>query len=367
MKNLVLKIIIVILFNGCSSVYLGLKDYPDFNPELQEDQLGDLILPYEDGLRTTNQNKEYEWWYFDAKLDDGSIAVVYFWKIKALKDFYYIGVNYNKADGTEFKKIKFFKQKDIFFETDSCNVQYKNNQFVGNLEKYKIKIDPLDFDGFGLDIELNSKIKPYRPQDGIINAGKDYFAWLAAVPNGTVNGKLIFNNNEKSITGTGYHDHNWGNIELQKLFDNWLWFRGTVGQYTVIGYELNTTSSRGGYSIPGIFIADSSGIIYENYGQNGIFTSKENLITDLYKKNDESLFSKLKILTKDNFYLEIEGTEVIENLFLFDVNQTPIVPFLFSFSNIDPYYTRYKSKVVLQLPNQKKYIGEGVLEIMDLK
>ena len=87
MKNLVLKIIIVILFNGCSSVYLGLKDYPDFNPELQEDQLGDLILPYEDGLRTTNQNKEYEWWYFDAKLDDGSIAVVYFWKIKAFKDF----------------------------------------------------------------------------------------------------------------------------------------------------------------------------------------------------------------------------------------------------------------------------------------
>lgn len=360
-------IISTLFLNGCSNLYLGSKDYTDFDPQLQANQLGNTILPYEDGLRTNSENKEYEWWYFDAKLDDGSIAVVYFWKIKAIKDFYYIGVNYNKPDGTEYKKIKFFKKNDTFFEKDSCNVQYNNNHFIGNLEKYKIKINPDDFDGFGLDIELNATIKPYRPQDGIINAGKDYFAWLAAVPNGLVNGKLTYNNEEINISGSGYHDHNWGNIELQKLFDDWLWFRGTVGEYTIIGYELNTTSARGGYSIPGIFIADSTGIIYENYGQNGIFTSKENLITGLYKKNNEALFSKLKILTNDNFYLEIEGVEVIENLYLFDVHKTPFIPFLFSLSNIDPYYTRFKSKVTLKLPNQNPMIGEGVLEIMDLK
>ena len=307
------------------------------------------------------------WWYFDAKLDDGSIAVVYFWKINAIKDFYYIGVNYNKPDGTEYKKIKFFKSKETFFSKDSCNVKYNNNVFVGNLDSYLIKIDPKDFDGFGLDIKLDSKIDPYRPQDGIINAGEDYFAWLAAVPNGNVSGTLTYENIQNKIKGSGYHDHNWGNIELQKLFDNWLWFRGTVGQYTIIGYELNTISSRGGYSIPGIFIADSLGIIYENYGQNGIFTAKENLITDLYEKNNEPLYSKLKIITTDDFYIEIEGTEVIENLYLFDVNNIPVLPNLFQFSDIDPYYTRYKSKVKLQLPNEAILTGEGVLEIMDLK
>ena len=358
---------LIIILSSCSQIYLGSKDYPDFNPQLQSNQLGDNVLLYEDGLRTNHQNKEYEWWYFDTKLDDGSIAVVYFWKIKALKDFYYIGVNYNKPDGTEFKKIKFFKSKDTFFSKDSCNVQYKNNVFIGNLEKYNIKIDPIDFDGFGLDIVLKSEIPAYRPQDGIINAGDDYFAWLAAVPNGNVQGQITFENQKFNISGSGYHDHNWGNIELQKLFDNWLWFRGTVGQYTIIGYELNTIDSRGGYSIPGLFIADSTGIIYESYGQNGIFTSKENLIKNLYDKNDEALFSKLKIITTDNFYLEIEGTEVIENLYLFDLHKTPIIPFLFSFSNIDPYYTRYKSKVMLQLPDETIYKGQGVLEIMDLK
>ena len=367
LKFNILLIMVIFLLSGCSTLYLGSKEYPNFNPELQSNKLGDLVLPYEDGLRTNNQNKEYEWWYFDAKLDDGSIVVVYFWKIKAIKDFYYIGVNYNRNDGYEYKKIKFFKQKDTFFEKDSCNIQYQNNHFIGNLENYKIKIDPNDFDGFGLDINLKSSVKPYRPQDGIINAGQDYFAWLAAVPNGKINGQLTLNGETIDISGSGYHDHNWGNIELQKLFDNWLWFRGTVGQYTIIGYELNTTNARGGYSIPGIFIADSSGIVYENYGQNGIFTSKENLITDLYSKNNEPLFSKLKILTNDKFYLEIEGIDVIENLYLFDVHNNPVIPFLFQLSDIDPYYTRYKSKVILQLPDETLYEGEGVLEIMDLK
>ena len=370
MSRIAIKIItifFIILLTGCARIYLGKSDYPDFNPTLQANQLGDTVLLYEDGLRTSGLNKEYEWWYFDAKLDDGSIAVVYFWKINTIKDIYYIGVNYNKPDGTEYKKIKFFKSKDTFFSTDSCNVQYKENSFIGNLKNYEIKISPKDFDGFGLDLTLNSKISAYRPQDGIISAGGDYFAWLAAVPNGNVSGTLTFENKQYKITGNGYHDHNWGNIELQKLFDNWLWFRGTVGEYTVIGYELNTTSSRGGYSIPGIFIADSTGIIYENYGQNGIFTSKENLITDLYKYNNEPLFSKLKIITKDGFYLEIEGLDVIENLNLFDVNNIPLLSNLFQLSKIDPYYTRYKSKVVLQLPDGLSYEGEGVLELMDLK
>ena len=103
--SLGLLVILIFFLSSCSRIYLGKKDYPDFNPELQANQLGEIVLPYEDGLRTTGQPKEYEWWYFDTKLDDGSIAVVYFWKINAVKDIYYIGVNYNKPDGTEYKKI----------------------------------------------------------------------------------------------------------------------------------------------------------------------------------------------------------------------------------------------------------------------
>ena len=367
MKKNISIILIVLFCTSCNSLYLGVKDYDNFDPELQKNKLGKKVSIWEDGMRTNANNGEYEWWYFDAKLDDGSVIVAYFWTLSALDDIYYIGVNYNKPDGTEYKKIKFFNKKDILIDKNQCDLKYEENIFKGDLSNYTIKIDPENFDGFGFDINLKSKIAPYRPQDGIINAGSEYFAWLAAVPNGKVTGTLTFSGDEFTIKGDGYHDHNWGNIPLQKLFDDWVWFRGTVGHYTVIGYELNTTAKRGGYSIPGIFIGDSTGVVYENFGQNGIFTAKENLITDIYERNDEMLFSKLKILTKDNYYIEIDGNEVIENLELFDISNIPLLPSLFKFSNIDPYYTRYKSTITLNLPSGQSLSGDAVLEIMDLR
>ena len=36
------------------------------------------IAPWEDGARTDNSPGTYEWWYFDAHLDDGAKLVVSF-------------------------------------------------------------------------------------------------------------------------------------------------------------------------------------------------------------------------------------------------------------------------------------------------
>ena len=63
------------------------------------------------------------------------------------------------------------------------------------------------------------------------------------------------------------------------------------------------------------------------------------------------------MMTTDNYYLEIDGYEVIENLALFEVSNIPIVPLIFKFSSIDPYYTRYKSSVMLSLPNGETITG----------
>ena len=207
-----------------------------------------------------------------------------FGHLKPLKIYFTLVLIIIVLTGVVIKKLNFLKKKQISISKNQCDLKYGENIFKGNLDEYKIKINPDDFDGFGFDITLKSNIPSYRPQDGVISAGDDYFAWLAAVPNGTVDGTMTLGDKSIIINGDGYHDHNWGNIPLQRLFDDWTWFRGTVGDYTIIGFELNTTDIRGGYSIPGLFIGDSTGIVYESYGQNGIFTAKENLISDLYKK-----------------------------------------------------------------------------------
>ena len=127
------------------------------------------------------------------------------------------------------------------------------------------------------------------------------------------------------------------------------------------------------------YTASALSFMLENLSKPVIFTgsqlpigdlrtdAKENLITDIYERNDEMLFSKLKILTKDNYYIEIDGNEVIENLELFDISNIPLLPSLFKFSNIDPYYTRYKSTITLNLPSGQSLSGDAVLEIMDLR
>src|SRR5512137_310295 len=49
---------------------------PEF---LQRDQLlAGVVAPWEDGLRADTGPGSFEWWYFDAHLDDGSTAVIVF-------------------------------------------------------------------------------------------------------------------------------------------------------------------------------------------------------------------------------------------------------------------------------------------------
>ena len=200
----------------------------------------------------------------------------------------------------------------------------EKNFIIGNLEKYKIRIEPNDFDGLGFDVILESQSMPYRPQDGVIKAGNDFFAWLAAVPKGSFKGHFFENGNTIKIQGAGYHDHNWGNTPLQKLFKSWLWFRGEAGPYTVIASELNTLDHRGGYDIPILYIAQDRNVIVNRFGQDGLFTKKSELIENVYRKKNEPLFSNLELLTTDGFLVNIKGKKIIDNTLLFDRAKTPI-------------------------------------------
>ena len=370
--------IIPILFllltgSSCMRLYTGSYAQTDFTLD-QPNELGTTVQKWEDGLRTTGENGELEWWYFDAKFDDGSLFVCYFYKIHPIKDIYFIGMNYNNLDGEELFLMKFFKEEEVYFVKDSCNVRMGENYFRGNLKKYEIHLNGKDFEGFGIQITLDSNLKPYRPQDGIIKAGEDYFAWLAAVPNGTAKAKIIRNGNTQEIKGSGYHDHNWGNTPLQKLFENWVWFRGESGDYTVIASELNTSEKRGGYSIPILYIANKDSVIINRFGTNGLFTKYSNRIENVYNKKNEPLFSKLDMITVEGEKITIEGKDIIDNADMFKRAPLPsylswilpILKFGTKFSSIDPHYTRFESNLNISI-NDTTHKGHGVLEIMDLK
>ena len=357
----------LIILSSCSRLYFGPSNVQKFST-VQPDELGSIVAAWEDGLRTSGEKNEFEWWYFDAKLDDGAIIVAYFWKVHFLLDQYFIGFNYRDPYGKDFFKMKYFRTKDVSFSEDSCDVKYGDNIFRGDLNNYTIKIDPKDFDGIGFDIQLSSNIKSYRPQDGIIKAGDDYFAWLAAVPSGNVNGKLIVDKKTTNISGSGYHDHNWGNTPLQYLFDGWVWFRGEVESKTVVASVLYMADKRGGYDIPILYVADSNEVLVNRFGEDGVFTRRSNIINNLYNKTNEPLFRQLDFMTENGTQVSIKGKDVLDNSALFKRMGMPS-PFrlLMSLAKIDPFYSRFDSDLTLKIGGVKESEGFGVFEIMDLK
>ena len=360
---------------SCSRLYLGSFNQEYFDEVNQADILGETISNWEDGARTDDSKDQFEWWYFDAELDDGSLVVAYFYKVHFLKDQYFIGMNYTSPENENFFRLKYFKKDDVSFLKDSCRVIMKKNSFIGNLKKYNVTIDPNDFDNYGFSLDLKSQIKPYRPQDGIINAGDDYFAWLAAVPNGNVTGTVTVNGTEKKIKGTGYHDHNWGNTPLQKLFSSWTWFRGKAGPYTVILAELNAVKNRGGFDIPILFVADENQVVVNKFGNRELLTMKNDLIKNYYPKKNEPQFSKFSIVSDNNISVKISGNEIIDNIEIFKRMNLPIplnifkpiINLAFKSSGIDPFYTRFSSTFTLKIDDSNTYNGTGVMEIMDLQ
>jgi len=363
------------VLQSCSKLYLGSSNQEIFNESRQPNQLGDVVQLWEDGARTDDLNSQFEWWYFDAELDDGSLIVAYFYKVHFLKDQYFIGFNYTSPEKEDFFKLKYFNKNEVSFQSDSCAVIMNQNSFTGNLETYNIKLNPNDFDNYGFNLNLNSLVGPYRPQDGIIEAGSDYFAWLAAVPNGSVDGTVTINGKEKKIRGSGYHDHNWGNTPLQKLFKSWTWFRGKAGPYTVILAELNAVENRGGFDIPILFVADENSVLVDKFGNRELLTMKNNLIEDYYPLRNEPQFSNFFISTHDNISVKISGNEIIDNIELFKRLSLPIplnifkpaMNLAFKSSGIDPFYTRFASTFILKLGQNNEIDGTGVMEIMDLQ
>ena len=360
---------------SCSRLYLGSFNQEYFDEVNQADILGETVSNWEDGARTDDSKNQFEWWYFDAELEDGSLVVTYFYKVHFLKDQYFIGMNYTSPENENFFRLKYFNKDDVSFLKDSCRVIMKKNSFIGNLKKYNVTIDPNDFDNYGFSLDLKSQIKPYRPQDGIINAGDDYFAWLAAVPNGNVTGTVTVNGTEKKIKGTGYHDHNWGNTPLQKLFSSWTWFRGKAGPYTVILAELNAVKNRGGFDIPILFVADENQVVVNKFGNRELLTMKNDLIKNYYPKKNEPQFSKFSIVSDNNISVKISGNEIIDNVEIFKRMNLPIplnifkpiINLAFKSSGIDPFYTRFSSTFTLKIDDSNTYNGTGVMEIMDLQ
>ncbi|MCA0296905.1 MAG: hypothetical protein LCH96_16665 [Actinobacteria bacterium] len=146
-----------------------------------------VIQPFEDGLRTDPaQPGSYEWWYFDAHLEDGSSLVVTFFTKDAAAPRTglapVIALDLDLPDGRRINTSATFDPADFSASTDACDVRIAGNRFAGDLHRYTIDVTLEDVSA---QVTLVGETEPWRPGTGYTYYGEDEkrdFAWLPSVP-----------------------------------------------------------------------------------------------------------------------------------------------------------------------------------------
>ncbi|GAA1060114.1 lipocalin-like domain-containing protein [Agromyces bracchium] len=226
------------------------------------------IEPWEDGARTENRPGTYEWWYFDAHLDDGSKLVVVFQNKDAVSPNRPLSpllrINLDLPDGRTIEKLQSLPADSWSAATDHCDVRVGADRFEGDLHTYRITAA---VDEVAIEVTLTGDIPPWRPGTGHLVFGADradVFAWLPSVPQGTVTGTLTLDGATRAISGVGYHDHNWGNVPLPSIVHDWYWARGQAGPYSVIASYITAVEKLGFQAIPVFMLARDGEIVADD-------------------------------------------------------------------------------------------------------
>lgn len=138
----------------------------------------------------------------------------------------------------------------------------------GDLHQYEVHAE---MNGMSADLTFTGLVPPWRPGVGkaFFDGPNNYFAWLPSIPYGTVEGTLTYDGQTHKAKGTGYHDHNWGNVGLNDVMDHWYWGRAHVGEYTLIYVEQIASKTFGYQRMPVFMLAKGNEILI---GDSELFT-----------------------------------------------------------------------------------------------
>lgn len=231
---------------------------------LKRDGLSKEIALWEDALRTDLSRGTFEWWYFDAHFEDGSTAVIVFATRPILERKGPLKPNLSLTitdpQGVRRAHSQIFAPQEFEASREYPQVSIASNRMRGDLHRYEVRVELGDL---AADLTFEGLVPPWRPGAGKVYFGDldHYFAWLPSIPYGKVSGHLYYAGQVHPVQGHGYHDHNWGNISLNEVWDHWYWGRAHLGEYTLIFVEQVATPAYGRAKLPVFMLAKGNEIL----------------------------------------------------------------------------------------------------------
>ena len=245
----------------------------------------DKVELWEDGARVDGSRGTYEWWYFDSHYPDGTVLVIFMFSknpisvdgpIKPMST-----IELTLPDGTKYSEEVCASIEESHYAKDRCDVKIGECGCRGDLKHYDVV-----FRGktMSATLTLDGTIPAWRSQTGSIFFGDNeehYFAWLPAIPEGRAVADVTYGDGVTlHLVGSGYHDHNWGNISMLRLMHHWYWGRAKIGDYKVISSWI-TAGKKYGYKEHDVFmIAKGGEIIGDNSNHTLRFIPSERYVDE---------------------------------------------------------------------------------------
>jgi hypothetical protein len=178
----------------------------------------------------------YEWWYNDCSFDNGyHMVLTYHYRNGFLKPIIpTTQVMLYHPDGKQTSRFAAWKPADIYAGPDWCDVRmgdsWIRDQGNGIYELF------MKIGGVGARLTMKSVVPGWKLGSGFLyrNEATGLVAgWVVPVPHARVEGELFLKGETLPVTGTAYHDHNWGNERFHRFFSSWYWGRIHNDRYTL--------------------------------------------------------------------------------------------------------------------------------------
>ena len=317
---------------------------------------------WEDGSRVDGSKGCYEWWYYDSHYPDGTVLVIFFFSkmpidvdgpIKPIAT-----MELTLPDGRKFSEEVYATIEESYYAKDKCDVRIGECYCRGDLKHYDVV-----FKGKTMStrLTLDGTIRAWRSQTGSIFFGDKeeyYFAWLPAIPEGVAVADVTYDGGkELHLEGSGYHDHNWGNVSMIKLMHHWYWGRAKIGDYKVISSWI-TAGKKYGYKDHDVFMIAKNGEIIGDNSNHTLKFMPEGRYIDEYtgKPVYNKVIYEYTTESDDKYRITYERSGDINKTCFVDVLPKPL-GMLAKMIGFDGGYLRFEGTATVE-----KIKGENIIE-----
>jgi len=179
-----------------------------------------------------------EWWYVDARLEDGHVVVGFLQASELMTRKPGIELHIYKPSGEKLSVVRSFKPDDLKASEEYCDVWVgKNHGYIVDPDETHMPTHhfTIEADGLGADLAFQSELPAWKPGGGRTYYGnRGYFGWVVPVPRARVEGQIRIDNKTMPVKGIGYHDHNVVTADMRRILSRWHWGRLYADEFTLL-------------------------------------------------------------------------------------------------------------------------------------